>query len=339
MKYEPGDKIIVLLTGEEGTVAEIMSEKMVMIEVKGVRFPAYTDQVDFPYFKMFTEKKVPPTKKIYPEHLRREKEGGREKTGDGVSLCFIPVFDRDIFDDDVVEKFKVYLINHEDTAYTFTYDLTMGGASDFQLKNTLDPSSDFYLHDVRFEDMSDSPRFNFEFSLKDADKKKAPYFEASLKLKAKQLFKKIEELQRNNEPSFMYPLFDNYPNRQEEVSIDLGKLQHAGYRMYEASAFRNHMEPPRSVVDLHIEKLSDSWNQLSNYEILQQQLQAFEKYYDLAVSHYQSNLTVIHGIGEGKLRDEIHQLLKTKKEVRSFVNQYSHLYGYGATEIYFEYRT
>ncbi len=339
MKYEPGDKIIVLLTGEEGTVAEIMNEKMVMVEVKGVRFPAYTDQVDFPYFKMFTEKKSPPRKKIYPEHIRKEKEDVREKTGNGVLVCFIPVFDQDIFDDDVVEKFKVYLFNHDDTAYTFSYDLKMGGASDFQLKNTLEPRSDFYLHDVKFEDMSDSPRFNFEFSLKDADKKKAPYFEVSLKLKAKQLFKKIEMLQLNNESSFTYPLFEYYPDRQEEVSVDLRKLQHAGYRVYDASAFRSHMEPPRSVVDLHIEKLTDSWKQLANYEILQQQIRTFEKYYDLAVSHHQSNLTVIHGIGEGKLRDEIHQLLKARKEVRSFVNQYSHQYGYGATEIYFEYRT
>ena len=39
MKYEPGDKIIVLLTNEEGKVVEVMNEKMVMIEVKGVRFP------------------------------------------------------------------------------------------------------------------------------------------------------------------------------------------------------------------------------------------------------------------------------------------------------------
>jgi hypothetical protein len=57
MKYEVGDKITVLLTNEDGKVVEIMNEKMVMIEVKGVRFPAYMDQIDFPYFKMFTQKK------------------------------------------------------------------------------------------------------------------------------------------------------------------------------------------------------------------------------------------------------------------------------------------
>mgnify|MGYP000975483526 FL=1 len=46
MKYEPGDKIIVLHTDEEGKVLEIINEEMVMIEVKGVKFPAYLDQID-----------------------------------------------------------------------------------------------------------------------------------------------------------------------------------------------------------------------------------------------------------------------------------------------------
>ena len=64
MKYQAGDKIVVLLTNEDGKVLEIMNEKMVMIEVKGVKFPAYTDQIDFPYFKMFTEQRKVEKKKL-----------------------------------------------------------------------------------------------------------------------------------------------------------------------------------------------------------------------------------------------------------------------------------
>lgn len=342
MKYEPGDKIIVLLTDEAGTVVEVMNEKMVMIEVQGVRFPAYTDQIDFPYFKMFTEKKPIPAKKIFIDHIRKEKSKTKEKTGEGISLSFIPVFDRDVFDDDIIEKFKLYLINHDGVSYAFSYNLMIGGDSQFLLKNTVEPFSDFYLHDVEFEEMSDSPRFDFEFSLKVPDKKKAPYFESSLKLKAKQLFKKIEEIQLKNEPSFSYVLFGHYPEKTAELKVDpmamgLGKLGNAGFRLYDAAKIKQHLEPARSVIDLHIEKLTDSWKHLTNHEILTLQVKTFEKYYELAVSHYQTTLTVIHGIGEGRLRDEIHELLKTKNEVKSFVNQFSHLYGYGATEIYFSY--
>jgi len=338
MKYQPGDKILVLLTEEEGTVVEIMTEKMVLIDVKGVKFPIYTDQIDFPYFKMFSEKRKADKKKVFIDNVQKEKATPKKKEGNGVWLSFIPVYDRDIFDDDVVEKFKLYLVNQNETGYTFTYNLMIGGESDFRLTNTLEPLSDFYLHDVHFEDLSDSPRFEFEFALKEPDKKKAPYYESSLKLKAKQLFKKIEEIRLKNEPSFSYVLMENYPDRVVEEKVDLGRLGNAGFRLYDAGKIKQNLEQARTVVDLHIEKLTDSWKHLSNFEILGMQLKAFEKYYELAVTHHQPSLTVIHGVGAGKLRDEIHALLRLKREVSTFVNQYNHLYGYGATEIYFEYK-
>ncbi|MBL7721675.1 MAG: Smr/MutS family protein, partial [Chitinophagaceae bacterium] len=73
------------------------------------------------------------------------------------------------------------------------------------------------------------------------------------------------------------------------------------------------------------------------YEILSLQLKTFEKYYHLSVIHHQPSLIVIHGVGEGVLRDEIHDILRLKKEVKSFVNQFHPAYGYGATEIFFQY--
>ncbi len=338
MKYQPGDKILVLLTDEEGTILEIMNEKMVLVEVKGVKFPIYTDQIDFPYFKMFSQKFKAEKKKVFIDQVQKEKAMPKLKEGNGIKLSFIPVFDKDIFDDDIVEKFKLYLLNQNETAYTFDYKLMIGGESNFQLKNTIDPLSDFYLHDVQFEDLSDSPRFEFEFALKEPDKNKAPYYETSLKIKAKQLFKKIEEIQMKNEPSFSYTLFENYPDRVVEEQVNLGRLGNAGFRIYDAHKIKQNLEPARTVVDLHIEKLTDSWKHLSNFEILTMQLKTFEKYYNLTILHFQPVLTIIHGVGTGKLRDEIHDILRLKKEVKSFVNQYSHLYGYGATEIYFEYK-
>lgn len=337
MKYQEGDKIIVLLTNEEGKVVEIMNEKMVMIEVKGVRFPAYMDQIDFPYFKMFSEKRIVEKKKIFIDNVKQEKGALKIKVDNGVFLALMPIFDKDVFDDDVVEKFKIYLINQTNTDYLFTYRLFFGGENNFELKNNLIPVSDFYLHNVNFEDLSDNPRFDVEFSLVVPDKKKAPYFETSLKLKAKQIFKRIEEIQLKNEPMFSYPLFETYPDKIDEEKVDLTSLGNAGFRIYDLSKVKENLPPARSVVDLHIEKLTDNWKQLSNFEILSLQLREFEKFYDLAVAHQQLAFTVIHGVGVGKLRDEIHDILKLKKEVKSFVNQYHASYGYGATEIFFSY--
>jgi hypothetical protein len=193
------------------------------------------------------------------------------------------------------------------------------------------------LHDVAFEDLSDNPKFDFEFSQSTLQKGKAPHYEASLKLKGKQVFKKLEEIQLKNEPQFAYEIFHTYPDKIEEEKVDVSKLGNAGFRVYDAAQAKNHMAPARSVVDLHIEKLTDSWKHMSNFEILTLQLQTFEKYYDLAVVHHLHEFIVIHGVGAGKLREEIHEMLRLKKEVTSFVNQYTDRFGYGATEIYFKY--
>lgn len=336
MKYQVGDKIIVLYSEEEGTVIDIINDKMVMIEVKGVKFPAYMDQIDFPYFKQFTQKKNPDKQKIYVDQIRKEKQTTKQKTGQGVYLNFIPVFVHDVFDDEVVDRLKVFLVNQDDVSYNFQYELSFTGETRFQLKNNLPPLSDFYVHDISFEEMNDAPRFAVEFSLEPPDKKKAPYFETSLKIKAKQLFKKIEEIQLNNQPSFSYLLFDQYPDKTAEEKVDLSKLGNAGYRIYNTDAIKagKHMPPARSVIDLHIEKLTDHWQEMDPAEILALQLQAFENSIELAIAHNLKYFTVVHGIGEGTLREEIHHRLKLKPEVKSFVNQLHPLFGYGATEIF-----
>ena len=294
------------------------------------------DQIDFPYFKMFSQKKTIEKKNIYVDNIKREKTVPRKKIGDGVFLNFLPVFDKDVFDDDVVEKLKIYLINQNEESYDFKYDLVFNGESSFGLKASIGGLSEFYLHDVSFEDMGDGPKFEFDFSLTNPEKKKAAGHEVFYKLRSKQLFNKIEETQKKNEASFRYELFTHYPDRVDEEKVDMSMLGNAGFRVYNADKIRENLSPARSVVDLHIEKLTDHWQQLANFEILTSQLNNFEKYYELAIAHKQATLIVIHGVGEGILRNEIHDILKLKKEVKSFVNQFHPLYGYGATEIFFK---
>ena len=120
MKYQIGDDILVLLSNEEGKVIEIVNDKMVLIEVRGVKFPAYMDQIDFPYFKRFTEKKkeaLKPVPKIYIDQVPKEKpQPSKLKIADGIWLSLIPKFGIDDFNDEVVELLKVWLVNHTDKA-------------------------------------------------------------------------------------------------------------------------------------------------------------------------------------------------------------------------------
>jgi len=338
MKFQVGDKVLILHSNEEGEVVDIINKKMVLVDVRGVKFPAYIDQLDFPYFKKFSEKKLFPKNesKKYIDDLKKEK-APQKKVVDGVWLSFLPQFTTDEFGDDVVENLKIHILNRTERAYHFIYRLQFFGETSFELKNELLPFADFYVHDVPFSEMNDSPSFSIEFSLPQPDKKKAPFYETSVKLKARQLFDKIEELKKKNEPTFSFRLFESYPDKQEDDTPDLSALVSRGIKVYNAKELRKHLPPARSVVDLHIEKLTDDWKHLSNGEILDLQLKEFEKWYELALAHHQASLIVIHGLGSGRLRDEIHDILRLKRDVKSFVNQYHPSYGYGATEIYFQY--
>ncbi len=338
MKFQIGDRVLVLHSNEEGEVVDIINEKMVMIDVRGVKFPAYIDQLDFPYFKQFTSKKLFPEKKQkqYIDNVRKEKQAPK-KVADGVWLSFLPVMDTDEFGDDVVEELKVHVLNRTDNGLKFIYRLQFFGKSEFELKGEVHSFGDFYLHDVPFEDMSDSPAFSFEFSLLQPDKAKAEFYEASLRLKPKQLFTRIEEMKQKGEATFSYRLFEHYPGKVADEKIQFDSLAAKGVKIYNAKDARRHLPPARTVVDLHIEKLVDDRSPLSNSEILAIQLKEFEKWYEIAVAHHQPQLIVIHGVGVGRLRDEIHDMLRLKREVKSFVNQYHPSFGYGATEIYFQY--
>jgi Smr domain len=198
---------------------------------------------------------------------------------------------------------------------------------------------EFYLHDIEFESLNDSPAFEFEFSLVPPKKEKSDYVESALKLRAKQVFGKIDEIRKNNLASFSYKLIDKYPERalaSEKEFISESSKNEA--RIYDASNLKRHLEPARHEVDLHIEKITDRWEDMDALEMLNIQLHSFEKWFELAIAHRLSSMVVIHGVGSGKLRDEIHEMLRRKKDVKFFVNRYHQRYGYGATEIYFEYK-
>jgi len=337
MKFQIGDRILLLHSNEEGEIIDIINDKMVTVDVNGVKFPAYIDQIDFPYFRNFTGKKLFPKKKEkkYIDDVKKEKQ--QPKISDGVWISFLPVTVNDEFGDEVVEELKIHLVNRTEISYRFIYKLNYFGETGFDLKNEIHAFQDFYLHDVPFENLNDSPTFEFEFTLLTPQKNKADHYEASLRLKPKQLFSKIEEIRLKGEATFSQRLFENYPDKKVEDKVELGSLAARGYKIYDAAKAKQHLESPRSTIDLHIEKLTDEWGHLGNHEILTLQLKMFEKYYELALAHMQPSLIVIHGVGTGRLREEIHEQLKHRKEVKSFVNQYHPAFGYGATEIFFEY--
>jgi hypothetical protein len=87
-------------------------------------------------------------------------------------------------------------------------------------------------------------------------------------------------------------------------------------------------------IDLHIEHLLDSHNGLSNTEILLKQLHHFRSTFSKAKSQRINKLIVIHGVGEGVLKNEIRIFLARQEHIDFFDASYID-YGKGATEVRF----
>lgn len=333
MKFEVGDDIIVMLTKEEGKIIEFIDDDMALVEVRGVRFPANLNQLDFPYFQRFSKKKTEPVKKekTYIDFIPKEKQ--KPQAGlpeEGIHLSVLPKFILDEFDDEVVDSLKIYLVNKTSVAYKFSYKQYFTGKLSFELTNEIPAFNNFYLHDIPFAEINDSPTFNFLFSLSTPQKGKAAEAEAMLKPRPKQLFQQIEKIKEKNEPMISYLLLEKFPDKiVEESNTSFSPASKTSRKNF------THI-PARTIVDLHIEKLTNDWQGMSNFDILQIQLNEFEKWFHLAADQHLTSVIFIHGIGTGKLRDEIHSLIKSKNEVRYFVNQYDPRFGYGATEVFLQ---
>ena len=84
--------------------------------------------------------------------------------------------------------------------------------------------------------------------------------------------------------------------------------------------------------DLHIHELLEVSKHLNNYEMLQLQLNTARQTIEKARRANAKKLVLIHGVGAGRLRSELHKLLKSMDNL-SFYDADFLKYGVGATEI------
>ena len=62
-------------------------------------------------------------------------------------------------------------------------------------------------------------------------------------------------------------------------------------------------------IDLHIELLTDNFQYMDNFEIVQIQLDVCQKKIEKALNSNYQKIMIVHGIGTGVLKAEVHKLL------------------------------
>lgn len=114
----------------------------------------------------------------------------------------------------------------------------------------------------------------------------------------------------------------------ERIERDKGR----GATIRNAGKVARREDPHVMEIDLHLHELVKDERTLQHDEKLRYQLDYFERMLNTAIREKKRKLIVIHGIGEGVLREEVRRALLYYDMVR-FDDADPRRYGYGATEV------
>lgn len=110
------------------------------------------------------------------------------------------------------------------------------------------------------------------------------------------------------------------------------KEKQKGQKIKRKSVKREKTAPPMEV-DLHLHKLTKDTRGLTNYDMLNLQVDTAKRQLEFAMSKGVRRVVFIHGVGEGVLRTELEFLFGRYSNLTWYDADYQR-YGLGATEVY-----
>ncbi|MFN6946201.1 MAG: Smr/MutS family protein [Cytophagaceae bacterium] len=154
-------------------------------------------------------------------------------------------------------------------------------------------------------------------------------FIKKLNPKASAFYKSKKKIPIINKEGYVFRL------DEQKVFIDANQLKEALNEHKESERVQLEILAPPSEIDLHIEKLTNSYDAMTSGEKLELQLKIFQENIERAIASGMKEIVIIHGIGNGTLKNSIRKNLKNYNQVKSFSDANPGKFGYGATQIKF----
>lgn len=314
-----GDKVRIIHGREEGIITRIIDGKLIEVEIEdGFLIPVLQKEVvviDSAEKQYFNNPTAASSSTDIIAPTSSKKSSGKI----GVYLAYKPLNDQD---------YSLYLLNTSEN--TVLYSICENNAGTYQPLNmgTLATNEAIKVRQLsakNFEKWLPVVVRILEHPMASSQKLGALYH-AEYKPKAASFY-------RNKQLS---PILDTQAHliklepKPEAVSTQAlhDQLNNSG----KANANSNNIiEPTSAEVDLHIEKLNENYSSLSAGEILVQQIAAFEDHLTRALATNQEQIIFIHGVGNGKLKNEIHKKLSKSPDIAYFKDAQKEKFGYGAT--------
>ncbi len=347
MLFAVGTKVKFLHTGDEGVVESLLDGGMisVYIEKLDMEIPAFPEDLvrAEEFLKHPVKAKIVSGKKEVPAPAPPPISIETQYTilkSVGIQLALDPVQNKE----GLTEKYLIYLLN--DTNYDVVYSIRLLRKNNRPVSWDGKLKATFFLQlgEMLYDDLNEAPEFEVECTWATTEGNTGKVFK-SLKIKPKTFFNSLRTAPFLNKKVHLYRLFEKPETSTQKPGEDLLEYtkRHAKPHWQALESFKNlnahdtkelaEFEPE---IDLHIEKLTENWRKMGNAEIVRLQLSRFEQYLAKAIHLGVQRVFIIHGVGEGRLRDAIATRLMQNPDVQTFKNEYHHKYGWGATEVVFE---
>ncbi|MBL7827507.1 MAG: Smr/MutS family protein [Saprospiraceae bacterium] len=343
--FSTGSRVRLRFTGESGVVTSRLSDDMLNIRLDNdpdFEIPAFEEdlisenelQAAAPTWAQNKkeQKPAPPPPRVLKSqyHILKPK---------GLQLAFEPMPGRD----EAISRYKVWLINDTQFEFLMEFDLYTVNRDVLIIDNKIAAASALELGDFLSDDLNDAPEAFIKVQRITTEGLDQP-LENTLKIRAKQFFNSLNTAPIINVMAHQLVLLDAFEPKQKESNSDDLKLytqqnrkkgrnidgdRSRHYKAFDPEAFAG-FEPE---IDLHIQNLMNGYARIDKGEILRIQMMHFQRFLDQAIRLGAPKVFIIHGVGEGKLKEAVSQSLKENPHVVKFKNEYHHKYGYGATEV------
>jgi len=317
-----GDKVRFVHSKEAGIVTRILPNNVIEVEIEdGFRVPVMKRELAVVSAQEAQAFRGQPSPQ--PAEKATETRPTGIKAEKGIFMAFVPLNDREVV---------LHLVNNTD--WDLPYTLTMPterhqrGLSGGYLK----AKSSLKVQDLLIKDFDDWGTFVFNclyFTIGFAPER-AP-LNKRVKYRANTFFKNKRKAPLLDKDAYLFQL-----DADEKIEEPLN-AQTLMEKMFEKNepepAAPAKIERPASVIDLHIEKLTRDFMTLSNAQMIEIQLKAFENQLEKAIASGMDEITFIHGVGNGVLRTELHRRMSKHKNVKFFEDAQKEKFGYGATKL------
>ncbi len=346
MNFKIGDQVRFLNERGEGIITRIINKNTVGVTIEdGFEIPFDTSNlVILIDNSIVIENPVvePVSKPVQKTVVKSPLNYEELQEGEGVYLAFSPENEKDIAHSNI----NVWLINRTDYDVLYSYSIWNNSTYLTLETGTINKFNADLVQTIYRNELNDHRNFKIDalFYSKQVHDHQPPVSNV-IKLKPIKLYKD-NAFKTNNliaDKALIFPVyrFVDHELEAEQYTIagknlaqifsnkENAQQQSKKSKPHSSNNLLNEME-----IDLHIEELLDEYSNMSNAEIVRVQLTYFQNALDKAMSGHFKKLVVIHGVGNGRLKQEVRTIAATYPSLKCYDASYAR-FGFGATEIRF----